>query len=388
MFGKTTPTLTERDVLDALKGVKDPDLGRDLVDLGMIRDIRIGAGKVALTVNLTTPACPLKGQIERDVRSALQSRLPGDWDIQIAMSAEVRGKGITEKGDIAGIKNVIAIGSGKGGVGKSTMAAAIAYGLRSYGAEVGLLDADVYGPSIPHLVGAAGRPMARGERIQPIETNGLKLMSMGFLLEPERAVIMRGPMLHGIIQQFLRQVDWGPLDYLVIDLPPGTGDVPLTLAQSLPLTGAVVVCTPQEVALLDATRAISMFRQLKVPVLGMIENMSFFDVVAYLKDRGGPEAHKLIDSKSFFDAPGDERVYIFGRGGARRKAQQLGVPFLGEVPLNVYLRETGDEGKMAQSLLPGSPARPYLLGVVEQLAAQISIQNIKTPKMPKLEVIG
>ncbi len=326
MFGKTNATLTERDVLDALKGVKDPDLGRDLVDLGMIKDIKIGDGTVSLMVNLTTPACPMKAQIERDVRTALESRLPGEWAINITMGAEVRGKGIVETGDIAGIKNVIAVGSGKGGVGKSTMAAAIAYGLRSYGASVGLMDADVYGPSIPHLVGASGRPMARGERIQPIETGGFKLMSMGFLLEPERAVIMRGPMLHGIIQQFLRQVDWGPLDYLVIDLPPGTGDVPLTLAQSLPLTGAVVVCTPQEVALLDATRAISMFRQLKVPVLGMIENMSFFDVVAYLRDRGGTEAHKLIDGKSFFDTPGDERVYIFGRGGARRKAEAMGVP--------------------------------------------------------------
>ena len=190
-------------------------------------------------------------------------------------AAEVRGKGITETGDIPGIKNVIAVGSGKGGVGKSTIAAAIAFGLRSYGTSVGLMDADVYGPSIPHLVGATGRPMALGDRIQPIETNGLKLMSMGFLLEPDKAVIMRGPMLHGIMQQFLRQVDWGNLDYLVIDLPPGTGDVPLTLAQALPLTGAVVVCTPQEVALLDATRAITMFRQLKVPVLGMVETWPF-----------------------------------------------------------------------------------------------------------------
>jgi ATP-binding protein involved in chromosome partitioning len=190
------------------------------------------------------------------------------------------------------------------------------------------------------------------------------------------------------MQQFLRQVDWGSLDYLVIDLPPGTGDVPLTLAQSLPLTGAVVVCTPQEVALLDATRAITMFRQLKVPVLGMIENMAFFDVIAYLRERGGPGAHQLIQSRGFFDAPGDERVYIFGRGGARRKAAELGVPFLGEVPLNIFLRESGDEGKVDQALSPSSPARPYLLGVVEQLAAQISIQNIKTPKMPTLEVIN
>src|SRR3954447_14408047 len=388
MFGKTNPTLTERDVLEALKGVKDPDLGRDLVDLGMIKDVRIGDGAVTLTVNLTTPACPLKAQIERAVRTALELRLGNQWNYNINMSAEVRGKGITESGDIPGIKNVIAVGSGKGGVGKSTMAAAIAYGLRSYGASVGLMDADVYGPSIPHLVGAVGRPMARGDRIQPIETNGLKLMSMGFLLEPDRAVIMRGPMLHGIMQQFLRQVDWGPLDYLVIDLPPGTGDVPLTLAQSLPLTGAVVVCTPQEVALLDATRAISMFRQLRVPVLGMIENMAFFDVLAYLKDRGGPEARRLVESKSCFDAPGDERVYIFGRGGARKKAEDMSVPFLGEVPLNLYLRETGDEGRMEHALLPGSPARPYLLGVVEQLAAQIIIQNIKTPKMPTLEILN
>jgi ATP-binding protein involved in chromosome partitioning len=388
MFGKSNGPLTERAVIEALRGVKDPDIGRDLVDLGMIKDIKIGDGTVSLTVNLTTPACPLKAQIERDVRGALQSRLPGEWNFHITMSAEVRGKGITETGDIPGIKNVIAVGSGKGGVGKSTMAAAIAYGLRSYGTSVGLMDADVYGPSIPHLVGATGRPMARGERIQPIETNGLKLMSMGFLLEPEKAVIMRGPMLHGIMQQFLRQVDWGNLDYLVIDLPPGTGDVPLTLAQALPLTGAVVVCTPQEVALLDATRAITMFRQLKVPLLGMIENMSFFDVVAYLRERGGPEAHKHIDGKGYFDVPGDERIYIFGRGGARRKAEQLGVPFLGEVPLNIFLRESGDEGRMEAALLPGSPARPYLLGVVEQLAAQISIQNIKTPKMPKLEVIS
>jgi ATP-binding protein involved in chromosome partitioning len=211
---------------------------------------------------------------------------------------------------------------------------------------------------------------------------------MGFLLEPEKAVIMRGPMLHGIMQQFLRQVDWGNLDYLVIDLPPGTGDVPLTLAQALPLTGAVVVCTPQEVALLDATRAITMFRQLKVPVLGMVENMAFFDVVAYLNERGGPEAHKHFDGKGYFDVPGDERIYIFGRGGARRKAEQLSVPFLGEVPLNIFLRERGDEGQMERTLLPGSPARPYLLAVVEQLAAQISIQNMKSPKMPKLEVIS
>ena len=387
MFGQKTPTLTEQDVLAALKGVKDPDIQRDLVDLGMIKDIRIGDGTVGLTVNLTTPACPLKAKIEKDVRDALTARLGPERTYTISMTADVRGKGVAEKGDIPGVKNVIAVGSGKGGVGKSTMAATIAYGLQAYGSKVGLMDADVYGPSIPHLVGAVGRPMAVGERIQPIEANGLKLMSMGFLLEPERAVIMRGPMLHGIMQQFLHQVDWGQLDYLVIDLPPGTGDVPLTLAQSLPLTGAVVVCTPQEVALIDAVRAVSMFRQLKVPLLGMIENMSFFDIRAYLRDRGGPHARDAAASEALFETAGDERVYLFGRGGARRKAESMGVPFLGEVPLNILLRENGDDGRLREALAAGSPSRPYLLGVVEQLAAQISIQNIKSPKMPKLEIL-
>jgi ATP-binding protein involved in chromosome partitioning len=388
MFGKKSPGLTEQDVLNALKGVKDPELHRDLVDLGMIKNIQVGEDAIALTINLTTPACPLKAQIEREVREALSSRLGAGYTYQITMGAEVRGKGIAEKGDIPGVKNVIAVGSGKGGVGKSTMAATIAFGLQAYGSKVGLMDADVYGPSIPHLVGATGRPMAVGERIQPIETSGLKLMSMGFLLDPDRAVIMRGPMLHGIMQQFLHQVDWGQLDYLVIDLPPGTGDVPLTLAQSLPLTGAVVVCTPQEVALIDATRAVSMFRQLKVPILGMIENMSFFDVQTYLKDRGGPKARQLLETHNLFENPGDERVYLFGRGGARRKAEEMGIPFLGEVPLNIQVRESGDVGRLQDAFDTGSLARPYLLGVVEQLAAQISVQNLKAPKMPKLEILN
>jgi ATP-binding protein involved in chromosome partitioning len=388
MFGRPRPTLSEADVLAALKGVKDPDLGRDLVDLGMIQDVRVGDGTVALTVKLTTPACPLKAQIERDVRGALSQRLGEDWKVHVTMGAEVRGKGVVEKGDIPGVKNVIAVGSGKGGVGKSTLAAAIAYGLKSYGASVGLMDADVYGPSIPHLVGASGRPMARGDRIQPIEAAGLKLMSMGFLLSPDDAVIMRGPMLHGVISQFLHQVDWGQLDYLVIDLPPGTGDVPLSLSQALPLTGAVVVCTPQEVALLDAVRAVSMFRKLKVPVLGMVENMSFFDVAAYLQERGGSTARRAVEDGTLFDRPGDERVYVFGRGGARRKADELGVPFLGEVPLNIALREQGDAGRMPDVFTTETPARPYLQGVVEALAAQISVQNLKAPKLPKLEIIN
>jgi ATP-binding protein involved in chromosome partitioning len=364
MFGKDRGRLTEADVLAALKGVKDPEIHRDLVDLGMVKDVRVGDGFVSLTVNLTTPACPLKGQIEREVRSALESRLGADLKIAINMGAEVRGKNTFESGDIPGIKNVLAVGSGKGGVGKSTMAAAIAFGLQGYGAKVGLMDADVYGPSIPTLVGVHDRPMARGDRIQPLLAEGLKLMSMGFLLEPEKAVIMRGPMLHGIMQQFLRQVDWGDLDYLVIDLPPGTGDVPLTLSQTLPLTGAVVVCTPQEVALADALRALGMFRQLKVPILGVIENMSFYEL------------------------PDGSKQFLFGEGGARRMAEKQGVPFLGEVPLQMQVRERGDAGQLRRVLDEDAPSRPYLRHVVEQLAAQISVRNLKTPKLPKLEILG
>ncbi|WP_152050854.1 Mrp/NBP35 family ATP-binding protein [Tautonia marina] len=357
--------LTEQDVLLALKGVQDPDLKRDLVDLGMIKDIRITDQLLELTVNLTTPACPLKGKIEADVREAIGRNLGNARQLRVNMTADVRGKGVIEKGDIPGVRNVIAVGSGKGGVGKSTLAASLAYGLQHYGSKVGLMDADVYGPSVPHLVGASGRPMAKGERIQPIEANGLKLMSIGFLVKPEQAVIMRGPMLHGIVNQFLHQVDWGELDYLVIDLPPGTGDVPLTLSQTLPLTGAVVVCTPQEVALLDATRAVAMFRQLKVPLLGMVENMSFLDPPG-----------------------GGDRMYPFGHGGARRRAEELDVPFLGEVPLVFDIREKGDVGLLHETLAEGSPSRPYLLGVVEALAQQISIRNLKAPKMPTLEIIS
>lgn len=388
MQGESENVLTEGDVLAALKGVKDPDLGRDLVDLGMIRDVRIGDGKVSLAVNLTTPACPLKAKIEADVRQALESRLPAGLAIEIRMTAEVRGKREAETGDIPGVKNIIAVGSGKGGVGKSTMAASIAFGLSAHGASVGLMDADIYGPSVPHLVGAAGRPMAREDRIVPIEVGGLKLMSMGFLLDADQPVVMRGPMLHGIVQQFLRKVEWGDLDYLIIDLPPGTGDVPLSLAQSLPITGAVVVCTPQEVALLDATRAVSMFRQLRVPVLGMIENMAFFDVLAYLQERGGPEARRLVEGRACFDEPGDERAYLFGQGGARRKAEAMNVPFLGEVPMNVFIRESGDVGRLQSALQEGSPTRHHLMSVVENLAAQVSIRNMKNVKMPKLEIIS
>jgi len=282
--------------------------------------------------------------------------------ITVTFSHRVRGK---ESGGKIGlkVKNVVAVGSGKGGVGKSTIAAAIAFGLKNAGARVGLLDADVYGPSIPHLVGVRGNPGIEEvrtddgrtlQRIQPIEHNGIKLLSIGFMIEEDQAVIWRGPMLHSLLTQFLQDTDWGELDYLIIDFPPGTGDVALTLSQLLELAGAVIVCTPQKVALLDAVKAISMFRQMKIPVLGVVENLS---------------------------------GAIFGRGGARTKAEELGVPFLGEVPSLPEICVKGDEGQIAELLDEGSPARPHLQHVCEQMSVEIVRQLVASPELPSLEVL-
>jgi len=260
--------------------------------------------------------------------------------------------GISEK--LPGVKNVIAVGAGKGGVGKSTIAVLSAMGLAKRGARVGLMDADVYGPSIPKMMGLdAEKPSVRDDRILPIESHGIGVMSMGFMVEPERAVIWRGPMIHGVVKQFLEQVEWGELDYLIVDLPPGTGDVPLTLAQALPMTGAVVVCTPQEVALLDAVKALRMYQQLNVDILGIVENMSYF--VA-------PDTGNTYD--------------LFGRGGASKAAQRLDVPLLGEIPINISLRESGDRGTPADAFDKTDDAtRAAILHFTEQLAAQIEKKN-------------
>ena len=268
---------------------------------------------------------------------------------------------------ITGLHNVFAVGSGKGGVGKSTIAASIAFGLLQRGARVGLMDADVYGPSVPHLLGVRGRPQMMEENgqqlIMPIEKDGLKLMSMGFLIEDGRAAIWRGPMLHGMMQQFIRNVAWGELDYLVVDLPPTTGDVPLSLSQLFPLTGAVIVCTPQDVALIDAVRAINMFRQLNVPILGLVENMSHCDC----PHCGG-------------------RTDIFGHGGAHAAADREGIPFLGEVPLNLQTRINGDLGKLKENFAEDNPIRPFLLNVVGKVAEQIDQHNASAPAMPSLKI--
>jgi len=268
---------------------------------------------------------------------------------QIQISAT---PGIAEK--LPGVKNVIAVGAGKGGVGKSTISVLSAMGLAKQGARVGLMDADVYGPSIPKMMGLdAEKPSVRDDRILPIESHGIGVMSMGFMVEPERAVIWRGPMIHGVVKQFLEQVEWGELDYLIVDLPPGTGDVPLTLAQALPMTGAVIVCTPQEVALLDAVKALRMYQQLNVDILGIVENMSYF--VA-------PDTGNTYD--------------LFGRGGAAKAAQRLDVPLLGEIPINISLRESGDRGTPADAFdKTDDGTKAAILHFADQLAAQIEKKN-------------
>ncbi|MGC4006217.1 MAG: Mrp/NBP35 family ATP-binding protein [Pirellulales bacterium] len=261
------------------------------------------------------------------------------------------------------IKSVIAVGSGKGGVGKSTIAASIAVGLARGGARVGLMDADVYGPSVPHLFGVTTMPEPAGGRLVPVETAGLKVMSMGFLVPPGEAVVWRGPMLHKAIQQFLAGTAWGDLDYLIVDMPPGTGDVALSLSQSVPLTGAVVVCTPQDVALIDAVKAIGMFRKTNIPILGIVENMSFF--VA-------PDTGKRYD--------------LFGHGGAQREATKQNVPFLGEVPINMQLRINGDEGKTAQNY-DAVDSAPYLDAIVYRLVKNLSDQHKAKPPLPTLSIL-
>lgn len=356
------PQPTQDEIWKSLYAVKDPELGRDLVELGMVRNIEITEGAVRVVVELTTPACPMRHQIEQEVRNVVRA-VPGVTDVQVQMTAQVRGKPVSDRADIPGVKNVIAVGSGKGGVGKSTIAAAIAWGLHQYGANVGIMDADVYGPSVPVMFGINSRPMVSDDRIHPLEIDGMKIMSMGFLVSSEEAVIWRGPMLHGAMQQFVRGVEWGQLDYLVVDLPPTTGDVPLSLSQLLPLTGAVVVCTPQDVALADAIRAVTMFRKLKVPVLGLVENMSHFEC---------PHCREL--------------THIFGSGGARLMAAREGIPFLGEVPINLQIRVSGDQGRIREVLNQDSIVRPYLTQVCEQLAGRISVQNLGTRALPKLEI--
>src|SRR3954463_11615862 len=313
--------ITLATIESALGELPDPESGRALGPMEQIHDVAVKGNRVEVTLGLTTWCGLLWEETRQQAERLLGERLPSVYEVHVRIAEHNRPpERIGEIGLAA--KSVIAVGSGKGGVGKSTIAASIAYGLKNSGAAVGLMDADVYGPSIPHLLGVSERPHLENNKLQPIMKDGLRVMSMGFLVPPGEAVVWRGPMLHGAITQFLRDTDWGSLDFMIIDMPPGTGDIALTLSQLLPLTGAVVVCTPQDVALLDAVKAIAMFRKVHIPILGMVENMSYFIC---------PDCGKRYD--------------IFGSGGAERRAQEMQIPFLGEVPINISIRVHGDEGR-------------------------------------------
>lgn len=354
-------TVTTEHVLNALRVVQDPDLKRDLVSLGFIKNVRIENGRVAFTIELTTPACPVRELMKEEAHRAV-SALPGVSQVDITMSSQVRSSmsaSAPAGGLLPTVKNVIPIASGKGGVGKSTVSANLAYALAKAGSRVGLLDADVYGPSIPLMLGITTPPeVDEHNRISPVIQDGVAVMSMGFFMAPEDAVIWRGPMLHKTVQQFLGGVKWGELDYLLIDLPPGTGDIQLSLCQSISVTGAVIVSTPQDVALHVAQKAIAMFKKLNAPVLGIIENMSGY-VCPHCNAR-------------------DE---IFGSGGARRTAERLSIPFLGEIPLATPVRESGDSGRPIVMSRPESPAAKAFIAASEQLAAQASIRAMQAQQV-------
>ena len=354
--------LDREQVMAALRTVKDPELHKDIVTLNMVKDVRVDGSHVHVHVELTTPACPLKDVIKKDVEAAV--RRVGAESVNVELSANTRGApGGEKKGALPQVKNIIAVGAGKGGVGKSTVAVNLAVGLRRAGARVGLMDGDIYGPSMPTMLGIKGQaPMVRGGKIMPHAVHGIHAITIGSLVEPEKPLIWRGPMAHGAFKQLLLDnTEWPELDYLVVDLPPGTGDVPLTLCQLLPLTGAVVVATPQQVALDDAVRAVRMFQQLGAPILGLVENMSYFV---------GPD--------------GSEHD-IFGRGGTERAAQRLGLPYLGAIPLFTELRVNSDAGTPHQNFETNPKLRESLERVVGHLAGEVSKRNLG-PAGPALTI--
>jgi ATP-binding protein involved in chromosome partitioning len=347
-------------VLDALRAVKDPDLHRDIVALNFVKDLSIDGGRVAFTIELTTPACPVKDAM-RDQAHRAVSALTGVTDVQVTMTASVRAARNVESAQspIPGVRNIVAVGAGKGGVGKTTLAVNLAAALAARGSRVGMIDGDIYGPNVPIMLGIQGQLMSEGEKILPAEKFGIKVVSMGFLANDESPVIWRGPMLHSVIRQFFHDVKWGELDYLVIDMPPGTGDVALSLSQTVPVAGAIVVTTPQEVSLADSRRAVRMYQKLNIPVLGLVENMSYFAC---------PNCAHESD--------------IFGRGGGERTAEAMEVPFLGRIPIYEPIRRGGDAGQPLVVAEAGSPAARAFFSVAEQLAAQVSIASYRKPMIP------
>lgn len=356
--------ITKDAILFALSNVIDPDLHEDIVKLNMVKDIQIDGDKVSFSVFLTTPACPMKEQIEHACRNAITHLVSKDLHVDIKMSSQVTSARNTQS-FLPQVKNIVAVASGKGGVGKSTIAVNLAVGLAQAGAKVGLVDMDIYGPSIPTMFGLNESPGISAQRkVIPLEKFGVKLLSMGFLVDPDQAVIWRGPMVTKAVQQFLGETDWGELDYLIMDLPPGTGDIQLTLVQNVPITGAVIVSTPQRVALADARKGVAMFQKVDVPVLGLVENMAYFAT----------------------DELPDKRFYIFGKDGTKLLAKELQLPVLGEIPLEEDLRISGDEGRPAVLLESTSTSGLALRELANRVAQAVSIRNANLPATKLVEI--
>ena len=356
--------VTEAAVLDALRAVKDPDLHKDIVTLGFVKNLRITDASVAFVVELTTPACPVKDLLRDQARSVVLA-LPGVSRVDVEMTAQVRAVGRPELGraPVEGVKNIIAVGAGKGGVGKTTLSVNLAVALAKRGSRVALLDGDMYGPNVPIMLGLKTQLETDGTKIKPAERYGLQVVSMGFLTQDDAPVIWRGPMLHGAIQQFFRDVQWRDVDYLIVDMPPGTGDVALSLSQTVPVAGAVLVTTPQTVSLADTRRAIAMYRKLNIPPVGLIENMSYFAC---------PDCGHESD--------------IFGKGGGERLATELSVPFLGGIPLYEPIRAGSDSGvPIVESDPESAPARA-IFAAADRVAAQISISAHARRAIPLTEV--
>jgi len=356
------------DVLNSLGKVQDPDLRRDLVSLGMIKDLKIDNNNVSFTVELTTPACPLKDKIKSDCLDSLRKDLPGIGEINIDMTSKVRSHNDNKKDMLMPqVKNTIAVASGKGGVGKSTVAVNLAVALAKDGAKVGLLDADIYGPSIPLMLGINEKPKIyqdnNSAKILPLEKYGIKIMSIGFMIDDNMPVIWRGPMASGALKQFMSDVNWGELDYLVFDMPPGTGDIQLTLVQTIPLTGSVIVTTPQEVSLIDARKGLKMFSRVNVPVFGIVENMSYFIA---------PDTGKKYD--------------IFGTGGGQKLASENDIRFLGGIPIDPRIRIGGDKGVPIVYDIPDTEYSNIIQEISRNLAAQVSIELI-SKAAKKIEIV-
>jgi ATP-binding protein involved in chromosome partitioning len=364
------PSSPDRDaVLNALRVVVDPDLRKDIVSLGFIKDLTLADGRVSFTIELTTPACPVKEQMREQAMTAVRA-LPGVANVDVQMTARVRSVSAPEKGGppLPGVKNVIAVGAGKGGVGKTTVAVNLALALARCGSRVGLLDGDIYGPNVPMMLGLNTKLTSDGERIVPAEKYGVQVVSIGFLTDDDAPIIWRGPMLHQAIQQFFKQVAWTDLDYLIVDMPPGTGDVALSLSQTVPVVGAIVVTTPQQVSLADSRRAVRMYQKLNIPPLGIVENMSYYACT---------NCHHEAD--------------IFGHGGGEALATDMKVPFLGRLPIYQPIREGSDAGVPLVVSEPASAAARAFLTVAERTAAQVSIAAHKSAeanrgKIPLIQV--